>query len=89
MLAWGFAESSDFSIQFRQGASDACVMMLQAVLEAQIIPAIVHLLTTAEFDIQKEAAWAISNATNGGSPDQIKYLPFFTPSFSAERGTPL
>ena len=34
----------------------------------------VHLLATAEFDIRKESAWAISNATSGGSHDQIKYL---------------
>ena len=33
-----------------------------------------NLLQTAEFDIKKEAAWAISNATSGGSHDQIKYL---------------
>ncbi|KAF3573295.1 hypothetical protein F2Q69_00060523, partial [Brassica cretica] len=28
----------------------------------------------AEFDIKKEAAWAISNATSGGSHEQIQYL---------------
>jgi Armadillo/beta-catenin-like repeat len=28
----------------------------------------------AEFDIKKEAAWALSNATSGGTHDQIKYL---------------
>jgi hypothetical protein len=27
---------------------------------------------TAEFDIKKEAAWAISNATSGGTAEQIK-----------------
>jgi importin subunit alpha-1 len=32
------------------------------------------LLTNAEFDIRKEAAWAISNATSGGSQAQIKFL---------------
>jgi hypothetical protein len=31
-------------------------------------------LANAEFDIKKEAAWAISNATSGGAPEQIKYL---------------
>jgi len=35
---------------------------------------LVHLLANAEFDIKKEAAWAISNATSGGSPEQIRYL---------------
>lgn len=41
---------------------------------ANIFPPLIQLLSTAEFDIRKEAAWAISNATSGGSPDQIKYL---------------
>ncbi|TYZ62019.1 hypothetical protein PybrP1_011520 [[Pythium] brassicae (nom. inval.)] len=31
-------------------------------------------LSTAEFDIRKEAAWAVSNATSGGSPEQIMHL---------------
>ena len=31
-------------------------------------------LLYAEFDIKKEAAWALSNATSGGTHDQIKYL---------------
>ena len=47
--------------------------MLQAVIEANIIVPLVHLLQNAEFDIKKEAAWAISNATSGGSHEQIKY----------------
>ena len=29
------------------------------------------MLSVAEFDIKKEAAWAISNATSGGSADQV------------------
>ncbi len=33
-----------------------------------------HLLATAEFDIKKEAAWAISNATSGGTAQQIQFL---------------
>lgn len=28
----------------------------------------------AEFDIKKEAAWAVSNATSGGTAEQIRYL---------------
>ncbi|KAK9147008.1 hypothetical protein Sjap_006911 [Stephania japonica] len=46
----------------------------QAVIAADIIGPLVHLLQTAEFDIKKEFAWAISNATSGGSSEQIKYL---------------
>jgi importin subunit alpha-6/7 len=47
---------------------------VQAVIEADIIPPLVNLLATAEFDIKKEAAWAISNATSGGTQQQIQYL---------------
>lgn len=32
------------------------------------------LVHTTEFDIKKEAAWALSNATSGGTHEQIKYL---------------
>jgi len=49
------------------------------VIEANLITPLVNLLQNAEFDIKKEAAWAISNATSGGSHEQIKYgeAPFF------------
>lgn len=47
---------------------------MQAVIEAGVIAPLVHLLQTAEFDIKKEAAWAISNATSGGTHEQIKYV---------------
>ncbi|KHG14170.1 Importin subunit alpha-1 -like protein [Gossypium arboreum] len=45
-----------------------------AVINAGIIGPLVSLLQNAEFDIKKEAAWAISNATSGGTHEQIKYL---------------
>merc|ERR1719437_417765 len=32
------------------------------------------LLQCADFDIKKEAAWAVSNATSGGSAQQVSYL---------------
>ena len=47
---------------------------IQAVIEANVVSPLVHLLATAEVDIKKEAAWSISNATEGGSPEQIRYL---------------
>lgn len=46
--------------------------IMQAVIEAGLIPPLVNLLQNAEFDIKKEAAWAISNATSGGTHEQIK-----------------
>ncbi|CAN1352965.1 Importin subunit alpha-1b [Linum perenne] len=50
------------------------VRSLQAVIQAGIIGPLVQLLHGAEFDIKKEAAWALSNATSGGTHDQIKFL---------------
>ncbi|KFK30823.1 hypothetical protein AALP_AA6G030600 [Arabis alpina] len=47
---------------------------LQAVIEAGIIQSLVWMLQTAEFEVKKEAAWAISNATSSGTHDQIKFL---------------
>lgn len=52
--------------------------MLQTVVEADLIAPLVTLLQNAEFDVKKEAAWAISNATSGGSHDQIKYVTVFS-----------
>ncbi|CAN1352966.1 Importin subunit alpha-1b [Linum perenne] len=49
-------------------------MQTQAVIQAGIIGPLVQLLHGAEFDIKKEAAWALSNATSGGTHDQIKFL---------------
>ncbi|KAK0600441.1 hypothetical protein LWI29_015066 [Acer saccharum] len=49
-------------------------LQTQAVIEANIIGPLIHLLQNAEFDIKKEAAWAISNATSCGTHEQIKYL---------------
>ncbi|CAI9301829.1 unnamed protein product [Lactuca saligna] len=47
---------------------------IQTFNEANIIGPLIHLLQNEEFDIKKEVASAISNATSGGSHDQIKYL---------------
>lgn len=47
---------------------------MQAVIDAGIAPPLVQLLATAEFDIKKESAWAISNATSGGTREQIQFL---------------
>jgi importin subunit alpha-6/7 len=51
-----------------------CMCSSQAVIDANIISPLVALLASAEFDVKKEAAWAISNATSGGTAEQIRYL---------------
>lgn len=45
---------------------------VQEVIQAGIIQPLVILLQNGEFEIKKEAVWAISNATSGGNHNQIK-----------------
>ncbi|KAL2566809.1 hypothetical protein GLYMA_19G227200v4 [Glycine max] len=47
---------------------------IEAVLKANIIPQLVQILQQDELDIKSEAAWAIYNATAGGSHDNIRLL---------------
>ncbi|KAL8551051.1 hypothetical protein ACS0TY_000217 [Phlomoides rotata] len=49
-------------------------LQTQAVIEADLISPLISQLQTVEFDIKKKAAWAISNATSGGSNEQIMHL---------------
>lgn len=47
---------------------------VQAVINNNIIPPLLQLVSNAEFEIRKEAAWAVSNAITSGNPQQINYL---------------
>merc|ERR1711879_246193 len=47
---------------------------IQAVLNASIIDSLILHMKESEFDVRKEAAWAIANATSSGSPEQITTL---------------
>lgn len=51
------------------------------MIDAGLIGPLINLLQTAEFDIKKEAAWAISNATSGGTNEQIMYVSKFQTFF--------
>lgn len=44
------------------------------MIEANLFPPLIDLLRRAEFDVKKEAAWAISNATSGGDDGQLAYV---------------
>jgi len=46
----------------------------QTVIDANIFPVLIEILQKAEFRTRKEAAWAITNATSGGTPVQMRYL---------------
>jgi importin subunit alpha-2 len=48
--------------------------LFQAVIDANIFPVLIDILGKAEFKTRKEAAWAITNATSGGTAEQIRYL---------------
>ena len=43
------------------------------MINGNLVGPLVHLMRTAECAVRNEAAWAISNATSGGTHDQIKY----------------
>ena len=49
-------------------------IQIKSVIDANVIPPLIKLLANAEYDIKKQAAWAISNATSGGTPEQINFL---------------
>ena len=44
---------------------------IQMVIDAQLVPPLVQALRQAEFRIQREAAWAVSNFTVGGTKEQV------------------
>lgn len=41
------------------------------VLDAELIPPLIRVLMTGDFKTKKEAAWAVSNLTVGGSAAQV------------------
>ncbi|MCI37393.1 importin alpha-1b subunit, partial [Trifolium medium] len=45
--------------------------MMQTVIEAGLIASLVNLFQNVVFEIKKEVASAFSNATFGGTPEQI------------------
>ena len=47
---------------------------IQQVVNHGLVPFLVGVLSKADFKTQKEAAWAITNCTSGGTVEQIVYL---------------
>lgn len=47
---------------------------MQTVIDANIFSVLIEILQKAEFRTRKEAAWAITNATSGGTPEQIRFF---------------
>ncbi len=44
---------------------------VQMVIDASLIPLLINVLQVGDFKTQKEAAWAVSNLTVGGTPEQV------------------
>ena len=63
------AKQADFGIGLAQRCGHT-----DRTQNVSIIPPLIAILRNAEFDIKKEAAWAISNASSGASADHIRYL---------------
>ncbi len=49
-------------------------VQIQAVIESNVFPLLSNKLANADFDVKKEAAWAIANATSG-TPEISKNFP--------------
>ena len=52
-------------------------IQIQAVIDANLIPPLIDVLSNGEFKTRREACWAISNATAGSvnnKPEQILYF---------------
>lgn len=44
------------------------------MIDAALMPLIIHLLDRGDFQTQKEAAWAVSNVTISGKPEHVLYM---------------
>ena len=42
-------------------------------IESNVFPRLIEVMKSADFKTRKEGAWAITNATSGGNPQQIQY----------------
>lgn len=47
---------------------------IQAIIDTGLVPSLIRMMGTEDFDIVKECVWAISNATSCGDVSQIKYI---------------
>mmetsp|Transcript_27034 Transcript_27034/g.51151 ORF Transcript_27034/g.51151 Transcript_27034/m.51151 type:complete len:579 (-) Transcript_27034:264-2000(-) len=47
---------------------------VQALINADVLPTIVWLISTAEFEIRREACWVLTNCTMQATVDQVKYM---------------
>jgi hypothetical protein len=44
----------------------------QSVIDANLLPYIIDVLSRGDYKTQKEAVWAVTNLTSGGTPEQVR-----------------
>ena len=54
------------------------------VIDADLVPPTIHALAQGDFRTQKEAAWAVSNFTVGGTPEQVSLVFLYLHSNTVE-----
>ena len=50
---------------------------MQAVIDAGLVPIILHIMDQGDYKSQKEAVWVITNLTSGSSLKQV-YIEMFS-----------
>ncbi|KAJ7425624.1 Importin subunit alpha-3 [Willisornis vidua] len=73
-IVTGTDEQTQEAVWFLSNITAGNQQQVQAVIDANLVPMIIHLLDKGDFGTQKEAAWAISNLTISGRKDQVAYL---------------
>uniref|UniRef100_A0A8C8FNM9 Importin subunit alpha n=1 Tax=Oncorhynchus tshawytscha TaxID=74940 RepID=A0A8C8FNM9_ONCTS len=71
---WCSTEKINKAVWFLSNITAGNQQQVQAVIDAGLLPMIIHQLAKGDFGTQKEAAWAISNLTISGRKDQVEYL---------------
>ena len=46
----------------------------QSVIDANLLPYIIDVLSRGDYKTQKEAVWAVTNLTSGGTPEQVRVV---------------
>lgn len=47
----------------------------------------IELLETSDYDVKREANWALANAASGGTPDQVCHIRFISTTLDVYEGS--
>lgn len=57
---------------------------IQEIIRESVIPAIMDLILSADYDVKREACWALANAASGGTPQQVESIESTLKSIDAQ-----